>query len=553
MLTRLSISNYALIEEVNVSFDETLNIITGETGAGKSIMIGALGLINGNRADFSVLKNAEKKCVVEAEFQLNQLSLEKEFEARELDYDDITIVRREILPNGKSRAFVNDTPVNLPQLKWLGDQLLDIHSQHQTQLLNTETFQLHIIDAAADTASLLQKYDTSYSNWSAAKSHLEELKSQELQNKEDQEYVQFQFEELDKAKLTDLNLVELISEQQTLEKSEEIIQTLNEVNNLLQESDVNVVGQINTISIGLNSLGKINASLLELSQRMNVTLLELSDLAQEISKSAEDIQVDPERLLVVTEQLDLVQRLQLKHKVNEIEELIALRDQLEERLLKNASLDQSISKALAQEKASYELLESTGNKLHKKRKASTEPLAQEVHDFLCEMGMENAYLKVAIEKRSLPQKNGFDDIQMLFSANKGLPFQPINKVASGGELSRVMLAFKSILAKQVSMPTIIFDEIDTGVSGEVAFKMGKRLKQMSEDLQVISITHLPQIASRGSKHFKVIKDHSQDVTNSKIITLNTEDRIVEIASMLSGNVISEHALNNAKELLNYQD
>lgn len=549
MLTRLSISNYALIDEVNVSFDSALNIITGETGAGKSIMIGALGLITGNRADFSVLKNADKKCVVEAEFNLSALQLSKEFDEQDLDYDVNTIVRREVLPNGKSRAFVNDTPANLQQLKWLGEQLLDIHSQHQTQLLNTSNFQLAIVDAAAKTEKELLVYNQAFHEWSKAKANLEKLKSEEKSNKEDEEYLQFQWEELQKAKLDELDINALEEEQQTLEKSEDIIAALNEVNNALQESEFSVVEQLKSSVTKLNGVSNINTTLQEFGERAQSAYLELKDLALEIARHADQVQVDPERLQIVNEQLDLFFRLQQKHKTNDLQELIKFRNQLEEQLAFSASLDEQIAKAMAAEKACYEKMIEAAKTLHIKREKACEPLAKQVHSYLSQLGMENANLKVALAKRKTPLPSGFNDIKMLFSANKGLSHQAIDKVASGGELSRVMLAFKAILAQQVTMPSIIFDEIDTGVSGEVAFKMGKLLKDMGENLQVISITHLPQIASRGNKHFKVIKDHSQAVTQSKIITLSQEERINEIAGMLSGNEITDHAVNNAKELL----
>jgi len=549
MLTRLSISNYALIDEVNVSFDAALNIITGETGAGKSIMIGALGLITGNRADFTVLKNADKKCVVEAEFNLSALNLVKAFEEQDIDFEEQTIIRREILPNGKSRAFVNDTPANLQQLKWLGEQLLDIHSQHQTQLLNTSEFQLSIVDAAAKTEKELAKYQKTFKEWSTAKSALEKLQNQEKDNKEDEEYLQFQLEELQKAKLDDVDITALEEEQQTLEKSEDIISALNEVNNALQESEFSVVEQLKLSVSKLNGVGNINNTLQEFGERAQSSYIELKDLALEIARHADQVQVNPERLQIVNEQLDLVFRLQQKHKTNDIQELIQFRDALQEKLDASASLEDLIEKAAANEKASYQTMIEAAKVLHLKREKACEPLSKEVHSFLSQLGMENANLKVTLSKRKTPLISGFNDIDMLFSANKGLSHQAIDKVASGGELSRVMLAFKAILAKQITMPSIIFDEIDTGVSGEVAFKMGKLLKEMGEDMQVISITHLPQIASRGNKHFKVIKDHSQAITQSKIITLTAEERVNEIAGMLSGNVITDHAVNNAKELL----
>jgi DNA repair protein RecN (Recombination protein N) len=549
MLTRLSISNYALIDEVNVSFDAALNIITGETGAGKSIMIGALGLITGNRADFSVLKNADKKCVVEAEFNLSALNLVKAFEAQDIDFDEHTIIRREVLPNGKSRAFVNDTPANLQQLKWLGEQLLDIHSQHQTQLLNTSEFQLSIVDTAAKTEKELTKYQKTFKEWSAAKSALEKLQNQEKDNKEDEEYLQFQLEELQKAKLDDFDITALEEEQQTLEKSEDIISALNEVNNALQESEFSVVEQLKLSVSKLNGVGNINTTLQEFGERAQSAYLELKDLALEIARHADQVHVNPERLQIVNEQLDLLFRLQQKHKTNDIQELIQFRDTLQEKLDVSASLEDLIEKAAANEKTSYQIMIEAAKGLHLKREKACEPIAKEVHSFLSQLGMENANLKVTLSKRKTPLLSGFNDIEMLFSANKGLSHQAIDKVASGGELSRVMLAFKAILAKQITMPSIIFDEIDTGVSGEVAFKMGKLLKEMGEDMQVISITHLPQIASRGNKHFKVIKDHSQAITQSKIITLTDEERVNEIAGMLSGNEITDHAVNNAKELL----
>lgn len=550
MLTRLSISNYALIDEVNVSFDSALNIITGETGAGKSIMIGALGLITGNRADFSVLKNADKKCIVEAEFSLAKLNIDRAFEEQDLDYEEHTIVRREVLPNGKSRAFVNDTPANLQQLKWLGEQLLDIHSQHQTQLLNTSNFQLAIIDAAAKTDKELNAYKKTYYSWSDAKATLEKLQNEEKSNKEDEAYLQFQLEELQKAKLDELDIEALEQEQQTLEKSEDIITALNEVNNALQESEFSVIEQLKTSVNKLNGVSGINSTLQEFGVRAQSTYLELKDLALEIAQHADQVQVDPERLQIVNEQLDLVFRLQQKHKTNDIQELIQFRNELDEKLAFSASLEEQIEKAMIAEKEAYQTMIEAAKTLHLKREKACEPLAKEVHHYLGLLGMENANLKVELSKRKTPLLSGFNDITMLFSANKGLAHQAIDKVASGGELSRVMLAFKAILAKQVTMPSIIFDEIDTGVSGEVAFKMGKLLKDMGENLQVISITHLPQIASRGNKHFKVIKDHSQAVTQSKIITLSNEERVNEIAGMLSGNEITDHAVNNAKELLN---
>lgn len=549
MLSQLTIRNYALIDEVNISLDFALNIITGETGAGKSILLGALGLLTGNRADFSVLKDKNNKCIVEAEFQIKELELQNGFEEQDIDYDDLTIIRREILPSGKSRAFVNDTPANLNQLKWLGEQLIDIHAQQQTQQLNNASFQLNVLDAFAQSKKELQEYQQLFKQFTKSKHALTTLLDKQKEGKANQEYLTFQYEELEKVKLDEVDFEELVEQVNTLEHAEELASLLGKAATVLSEQEINAGTFIAESGKALNKAAEISTKFKELAVRLSELHVELNDISGEINVALSETDINPNELLTLKAKLDAIQHLQQKHGLDSLEQLLAFKNNIQQQLLEGEDIEDLIRENQKKLDAIETALKKAGKLLSEKRKSAAPKLAEEVKKYLHVLGMEQADMHIEVLSSDQALPGGLDNIQMNFAANKGVAMQPISKVASGGELSRVMLTLKAILAKQETLPTIIFDEIDTGVSGEVAFKMGKLLKKMGERMQVISITHLPQIASAGHKHFKVIKNHAQEVSASEIVVLSNEERVQELAGMLSGNKVTEHALNNAKELL----
>ena len=549
MLKHLSVQNYALINQLEVEFSGGLTIITGETGAGKSILLGALGLIAGSRADTQALQDKTKKCFVEASFNIKGYSLKDFFEYNELDYETTTTIRREINPEGKSRAFINDTPVTLNQLKELAEHLIDIHSQHQTLTLNGSEFQLSVVDAFAGHTDLIEEYSVDFKKFKLLEKQLNELNEKESQAKKDLDYFQFQFNELEDANLKGNKQTEIEQELETLNNAEDIKLNLSKAANGLTGGEQNTLSSLNEIKILLASMAKFKPEINELSTRINSTYLELKDIANELESLEGDIVYDPKRIESLTQLLDAIYRLQQKHQVKTIEELISIKDDLSNKLLDFNSLEAEIQKVKKELNTIQKSLLVVAKKISTNRKKVIPKLEKEIASLLASLSMPNAQLKVNhIESEQLT-KNGLDSVSFLFSANKGSDFKELNKVASGGELSRLMLSIKSLIAQLTSLPTIIFDEIDTGVSGDVAGKVGIIMNQMAKAMQVITITHLPQIASKGQSHLFVYKEDKNNKTFSNIKKLTAEERVQEVAKMLSTGAPTAAAISNAKELL----
>jgi len=550
VLNYLSVKNYALIDSLEIEFNKGLSIITGETGAGKSILLGALSLILGQRADGSVLKNKELKCVIEGSFSISAYQLEEFFKQNEIDFEPTAVLRREINPAGKSRAFINDTPVNLNVLNDLGFKLLDIHSQHQNLNLNDSGFQLNIIDTFAGNSELLDLYRVQYQEYIHLKKKLETLIADAGRSKDDFEYFQFQFDELEKAKLLENEQEVLENEQIALNHTGEIQRNLGLIFNLLSENEESVILGLNESYKAANQTTPYLSNMSGFAERLESAYIEIKDIALEIEKMASHIHFDPDRADFVNERLNLIYNLQKKHKVSTVEELIAIKKDFFDRINDIESFDErlkSLQNAFEKQKVK---LTDLAEKLSKKRKKTFLDIEKYVIDQLKALGMPNAAFQITAEQHADFTINGIDKINFLFSANKNAEVQNISKVASGGEISRLMLSIKSLISKSASLPSIIFDEIDTGVSGEIAYKMGSIMLHMSEFMQVISITHLPQVAAKGNTHYKVYKEEGANHTTTRIIKLNDEERLLEIAKMLSGENLSQQALENAKVLLN---
>ncbi len=549
MLNSLSVKNYALIDSVEIEFTDGLSIITGETGAGKSILLGALSLILGQRADVSVLKNKETKCIIEGSFSISGYALESFFSQNEIDYETETVLRREINPAGKSRAFINDTPVNLNTLRELSLKLVDIHSQHQNLNLNESVFQLKIIDTYARNEELVKQYNENYKQYNETLKKLEKLKEEAGRSKEDFDYLQFQFDELDKAKLNEGEQDVLEQEQQQLNNAEEIQRNLSDLFNLVSENPESVITNLNSALKAANQAVTYLPKVEELANRLESTYIEIKDIASEIEMLADKVQFNPERFELVNERLNLLYALQQKHRVNTVEELIDIKNDFQTKLNDIESFDERLKKLEASFKKSNDELNSIAQKLSEKRKAVFPKIEEYVILQLNLLGMPNAIFKISTEEYDGFKPSGKDKIDFLFSANKNGNLQDIAKAASGGEISRLMLSIKSLLSKSSGLPTIIFDEIDTGVSGEIADKMGGIMLEMSSNMQVFNITHLPQVAAKGNTHYLVYKNEESATTATKIKKLNKEERLNEIAKMLSGENLSPQALENAKVLL----
>ncbi|MEO5570100.1 MAG: DNA repair protein RecN [Bacteroidia bacterium] len=551
MLIRLDIQNYVLIDSLNVKFSKGFTVITGETGAGKSILLGAMGLILGNRADMQVLLNKQKKCIIEGEFSIADYRLKDFFYNNELDYEAISTIRREINPEGKSRAFINDTPVNLNILKELGVRLVDIHSQHETLTLNNSSFQLSVVDAYSDHSKELNGYNSLYNDFIKIKSRLNELSEREKKTISDIDYFQFQFNELESAGLKAGEKEEMEQELETLNNAEGIKSALNNAGSTILEGESNILQQISVISSALNFVSKFNSKILELAGRVESSYVELKDIASELEAVGDEINFNPERIEVVNDRLDIIYKLEQKHRVNTVEDLLKIQNELSDKLTGFQTLDEDIKKlTFESEKIRNEIFKQAAT-ISGNRKQAASRIEKEIKKMLLEVGMHNAVLKIEITKLENDSFNstGIDNVNFLFSANKGIIYQELNKVASGGELSRLMLCIKAMIAKLTSLPTIIFDEIDSGVSGEIAFKVGNIIKKISEEHQVIAITHLPQMASKGDAHYLVYKETGRSSTSTKVKELSSGERVNEIAKMLSGEKLSEVAIENAKELL----
>ena len=550
MLLSLSIKNYALIENLEIQFSDKFSIITGETGAGKSILLGALGLVLGNRADLSSLKDDTQKCIIEAEFLISAYNLKEFFKQNDLDYEELTIIRREILPSGKSRAFVNDSPVNLSELQELGNYLLDIHSQHQTRELIGEDFQLNLLDLVSQTSDLLSEYKTNLKELKQSEKELASLLTDKDSLVKEYDYNTFLLEELVKSNLKVGELEELEQEVEQLSNVSLIEENLSKIVGLSNEETIGIITQLKEAK---NSFAKIEAySKLykDLVQRLDSIIIEYLDIIKESEVSLEKLEHNPERLEFVNNKLQVIYSLFQKHQVNSVEELLQIQEDLEAKVLKVDEFDIQIQKLEKQIDELKVQLTSLSNSISLKRKEKAPSLAEEIRKIISSLGMPDSQLEFAFTQLDSFGKNGTDLISLNFSANKGSNLSPIKKVASGGELSRVMLAIKAVLANYSKLPTIIFDEIDTGVSGEIAIKMAEVMDKMSDKMQVFAITHLPQIAAKGNQHYKVFKYNQGNTTFSEIKLLSNDDRIVEIAEMLSGKNISESALTHAKNLLN---
>lgn len=550
MLRSLYIQNYALIEKLDISFGAGFSVITGETGAGKSIILGAIGLLLGQRAEVKAIRQGASKCVIEARFDISTYGMEPFFEENELEYEEECILRREVYASGKSRAFINDTPASLVQMKELGEQLIDVHSQHQNLLLNKEGFQLNVLDILSHNDEQLSAYQSLYREWKQAQQDLTDLIARAEQNKADEDYIRFQLEQLEEANLSVGEQEELEQETDTLSHAEEIKAGLFRVGQLLTSDEGSLLAGLKESLNTMLSLQKVYSPATELAERLESTYIELKDVSQEVSSQEEDVEFNPERLEEVNDRLNLIYTLQQKHRVTTVGELLALTEEYAAKLAAITSYDERIDELTTLCDTLYNKVKKQADVLTKARTSAAREVEKQMASRLVPLGMPNVRFQVEMGMRKEPGVHGEDTVNFLFSANKNGALQSISSVASGGEIARVMLSIKAMIAGAVKLPTIVFDEIDTGVSGEIADRMADIMQEMGEqDHQVISITHLPQIAARGCAHYKVYKQDNETETNSHIRRLADEERVEEIAHMLSGATLTEAALNNAKALL----
>ncbi len=550
MLRSLYIQNYALIEKLDIRFETGFSVITGETGAGKSIILGAIGLLLGQRADLKAIRRGASRCIIEARFDISSYGMHSFFEENGLEYDDECILRREIQSSGKSRAFINDTPASLSQVKELGEQLIDVHSQHQNLLLNKEGFQLNVLDILAHNDIALDKYHSLYEDWKRFERELAELTALAEQSKADEDYLRFQLEQLEEAHLSEGEQETLESEAEVLSHAEEIKANLYRVEQSLGADEGGMLPALKDALNSLNSLRNVYQPSSELADRMESAYIELKDIFQEVSSQGESIEFNPNRLEEVNERLNLIYSLQQKHRVQTLEDLIVLAGQYRSKLADITSYDERIAELTALKNQQYTMVKKQAVALTESRLVAAREVEKQLASRLVPLGMPNVRFQVEMGLKKEPGVQGEDTVNFLFSANKNGALQSISSVASGGEIARVMLSIKAMIAGAVKLPTIVFDEIDTGVSGEIADRMADMMHEMGDfNRQVISITHLPQIASRGSAHYKVYKQDNDTETNSHIRRLTAEERVEEIAHMLSGATLTEAALSNAKALL----
>lgn len=549
MLQSLIIKNYAIIEQLQLNFNNDFTVITGETGAGKSILLGALSLILGQRADTSVLNDKEKKCVVEGTFNVSEKLVAPFFKSNDLDLDFPIIVRREISANGKSRAFINDTPVNLNTIKELSLTLIDIHSQHETLELNSSDFQIEVIDAFANTDELLKEYKLHFSEYQKLQQNYQQLLRRENEAKSDLDYLSFQLEELKALKLQSGEQADIESQLDIINNAEQIHTTLQLSANLLLNNDDSIISRMNTITQGFSKISHCSENYQQLLERINTVLIELKDLAREVDAENDNIDVDASKLDFLTNRLNSIYALTQKHRVADADELITLENKLENQLNDINSAEEKLERLKQAIENSKKTLLNVAEKLSAKRKSSFNALEKNIIDNLKELGMGDASFKIEHHINNDFASTGIDLIEFMFSANKGMALKPLHKTASGGELSRLMLTIKAILAENSSIQTIVFDEIDTGVSGDIAYKMAAIMELMSKKIQIIAITHLPQVAAKGNTHFKIYKENSQDKTLTHMKTLTGDNRIDEIAKMLSGKELTSAAKENARHLL----
>ena len=550
MITSLSIKNYALIEKLAIDFSKGFSIITGETGAGKSIILGAMGLVLGKRADLTSLKNKEEKCVIEAYFDISKYNLKPFFEANDLDYEDETIIRREILPSGKSRAFINDSPVNLQELQDLSLFLIDIHSQQQTQELSDENVQFKIIDAIAANLAEINSYQVLLKSYKEDNSHFNSLLKKQAESIKEQEYNTFLLNELIAAQLKSGEQEQLEADFEKLNNVETIKEAVDKSLALANEEQIGALSTLKEIKIALQKIASFAPEYASLLERITSLAIELDDVLDELTNCSEKLINDPVQLDLISEKLQLIFNLQKKHQVTTVDELLAIQNTLETTLFELGNLESDIATLTKSIQDKANQLDALAQTIHEKRTTAVPVLSDKLITILATLGMPNVRFNIEIKAVDNYFQNGKDEIQFLFSANKGTDFGLLKKVASGGEMSRIMLAVKAILAQYSKLPTLIFDEIDTGVSGEIAIRMGEIMKEMSQTMQIFAITHLPQIAAKGNAHFKVFKSTVGDDTQSELQLLNQEERVLEIAQMLSGAVVSDSALNHAKSLLN---
>jgi len=550
MITSLSIKNYALIEKLSIDFSKGFSIITGETGAGKSIILGALGLVLGKRADLTSLKNKEEKCVIEAQFEISKYNLAAFFEANDLDYEDETIIRREILPSGKSRAFINDSPVNLQELQDLSLFLIDIHSQQQTQELSDENVQFKIIDAIANNSETINSYQKLLKEYKTDKSKLNALLKKQSDSGKEQEYNTFLLNELVAAKLKSGEQKELEADFEKLNNVEIIKESIEKSLSIANEEQFGVFHNLNEIKNALHKIVSFSPDYQNVFERITSLTIEFDDISKELENVSEKLLNDPEKLELTNQKLQLIYNLQKKHQVTSVEELLQIQADLETAVIELGNIEEEIAALSKSIEQKVQELDGFSQIIHQNRENAIPVLSNQLISILETLGMPNVRFKIELIPSETYFQNGKDELQFLFSANKGTDFGLLKKVASGGEMSRIMLAVKAILAQYSKLPTLIFDEIDTGVSGEIAIRMGEIMKEMSAAMQIFAITHLPQIAAKGDSHFKVFKSTVNNDTQSELKLLSQEERIVEIAQMLSGANISNSALNHAKELLN---
>ncbi len=550
MLKSIYIKNYVLIDNLEIGFQPGFSVITGETGAGKSIILGALSLILGQRADFKAIKPGESKCIIESTFNVSGYKLEEYCKEKDIEYDpEEFIIRREILISGKSRAFINDSPVSLNDLKLLGEKLIDIHSQHKNLLLGDSRFQLDVLDILSDSKSLLDKYKTAFKDYISAKKQLEELKDAARKSKEDEDYLRFQYNALADAKLIEGEQEELEQEIETLSHSEDIKTALYTVYSRLSDDSAGAILQLKDALNTARSLAAIYPPSESIIQRIESAYLDMKDLAPDVERNAGDIDFNPERHAFIQERLDLIYTLQQKHRATSVRELLELTTELEAKINNIDLFDERIHNLCLVVEAKHDAMLKLAKELSKKRHAAKDKISKQLTAKIAQLGMPSASFKCSLSEMEKPDNTGIDNLEFLFSANKNISLQPISEVASGGEISRVMLCLKSMIAGVMALPTIIFDEIDTGISGEIADKMGQIMEQFGSQMQVIAITHLPQIAARGNTHYYVYKSENKEGTETKIRELTYEERVNELAQMLSGTHVTAAAIQNAKEML----
>ena len=555
MLQSIHIQNYALIESLDIDFHSGFSVITGETGAGKSIILGAIGLLVGQRADTKAIKTGATKCIVEARFDVSSYQLQEFFDEHDLEYENgECILRRELLASGKSRAFINDTPASLVQMKALGEKLIDVHSQHQNLLLNHKDFQLSIIDILANDEEQLTVYKALYKDYKSTSRELETLMEEAEKSRQDEDYIRYQVTQLEEANLHDGEQEELEEEAETLSHAEDIKAGLYKVEQMITSRETTLLSITKDCIQTLQGVSRVYTPAKEWTERLESCYIELKDLAGEVSNAGEEVEFNPARLDFVNERLNLIYSLQQKHRVSTVEELLTIATELRTKLDSITSSDDRIQELKKQKETLYNKVKEQAAILTQLREHASKEIERQMQSYLIPLGMPNVRFAVELQALKEPDMTGMDSVSFLFSANKNGTLQDVSSIASGGEIARVMLSLKAMIAGAVKLPTIIFDEIDTGVSGSIAEKMALIMKEMGQsNRQVISITHLPQIAARGAHHYKVYKEDTEIGTNSHIRMLTHEERINEIAHMLSGATLTEAALNNAEALLNNEN